>query len=85
MHIETSQTFIRLYKNLPEEIKQRTKKALRFLESNPTHPSLGHKKMAGQEDIFEVRISKNYRLTYQRIDNTAYLRKIGTHNLLRHP
>ena len=85
MHIEATQTFTRLYKNLPEEVKQRTKKALRFLESNPTHPSLGHKKMAGQENIFEVRISKNYRLTYQRIDNTAYLRKIGTHNLLRNP
>ena len=85
MHIEATETFIRLYKNLPEEVKRRTKKALEFLESNPTHPSLGHKKMAGQEDIFEVRISKNYRFTYRRIDNTAYLRKIGTHNLLRNP
>ena len=85
MHIEATETFIRLYKNLPEEVKRRTKKALRFLESNPTHPSLGHKKMVGQEDIFEVRISKNYRLTYQKINNTAYLRKIGTHNLLRNP
>ena len=85
MHIEATKTFIRLYKNLPEEVKRRTKKALGFLESNPTHPSLGHKKMTGQEDIFEVRISKNYRLTYQKINNTAYLRKIGTHNLLRNP
>lgn len=37
--------------------------------------------MAGQQDIFEIRISRNYRLTYQKIDDTAYLRKIGTHDL----
>lgn len=85
MHIETTHTFLRLYKKLPLELKEKTKKTLTFLQSNPTHPSLGHKKMAGQEDIFEIRISKNYRLTYQRINDTAYLRKIGTHDILRDP
>ena len=85
MRIEATQTFIRLYKHLPKEIKQRTQKALTLFEVNPTHPSLGHKKMAGQKNIFEIRISKNYRLTYQKIDDIAYLRKIGTHDLLRHP
>ena len=85
MHVEATATFIKLYKKLPKELKEKTKKALKFLESNPTHPSLGHKKMAGQEDIFEIRISMNYRLTYQKIADTAYLRKIGTHDLLRNP
>ena len=85
MHIEATATFIRLYKKLPQELKEKTKKTLQLLESNPKHPSLGHKKMAGQKDIFEIRISRNYRLTYQKIENTAYLRKIGTHDLLRHP
>jgi addiction module RelE/StbE family toxin len=85
MHIEATPTFIRLYKKLPEELKEKTKKALEFLQSNPAHPSLGHKKMAGQEDIYEIRISKNYRLTYQKIGDTAYLRKVGTHDLLRNP
>lgn len=85
MHIEATQTFNRLYKKLPEELKERTKKALELLQSNPAHPSLGHKKMAGQEDIFEIRISKNYRITYQKAGDIAYLRKIGTHDLLRNP
>ena len=85
MQIEATVTFIRLYKRLLEELKERTKKALHLLEANPGHPSLGHKKMTGQEDIFEIRVSKNYRLTYQKIGNIAYLRKVGTHNLLRHP
>lgn len=85
MHIEATQTFIRLYQKLPEDIKARTKKTLELLQDNPSHPSLGHKKMAGQEAIFEIRVSKNYRITYQKIGDTAYLRKIGTHNLLRNP
>lgn len=73
MHFEATETFIRLYKKLPQEIKERT------------HPSLGHKKMAGQESIYEVRVTKNYRLTYQKVGDIAYLRKIGTHDLLRNP
>lgn len=85
MHIEATPTFIRLYKKLPEELKENTKKAIEFLQSNPAHPSLCHKKMAGQEDIYEIRISKSYRLTYQKIGDTAYLRKVGTHDLLRNP
>jgi mRNA-degrading endonuclease RelE of RelBE toxin-antitoxin system len=85
MHIEATHTFIRLYKKLPKEIHGKTKKTLAFFQSNPSHPSLGHKKMTGQKDIFELRVSKNYRLTYQKIENTAYLRKIGTHDLLRDP
>ncbi|MBI3007962.1 MAG: type II toxin-antitoxin system RelE/ParE family toxin [Candidatus Omnitrophica bacterium] len=85
MHIEATKTFIRLYKKMPEDLKERVKKALVLLESNPSHPSLGHKKMAGQENIFEIRVSENYRITYQRIQDIAYLRKIGTHDLLRNP
>ena len=85
MHIEATDTFIKLYKKLPVDIKERTKKVLEFLQNDPHHPSLGHKKMAGQKDIFEIRVSQNYRITYQRVENTAYLRKIGTHDLLNNP
>jgi hypothetical protein len=52
---------------------------------DPSHPSLGHKNMAGQHDLYELRVSQNYRITYQKIGDTAYLRKIGTHDLLRRP
>ena len=85
MHIEAAETFLKLYKKMPEEIKEQAKKALELLRGNPAHPSLGHKQMAGQKDIYELRVSQNYRITYQKIGNIAYLRKIGTHNLLRRP
>jgi len=85
MHIEASETFIRLYKKLPADIKERTKKALQLLQTDPAHPSLGHKKMVGQDNICEFRVSDNYRITYQKLNDTAVLRKIGTHNVLRNP
>ncbi len=85
MQIQATQTFVRLYKKMPAEIKERAQKALMLFESNPAHPSLGHKKMAGQEDIFEIRVSQNYRITYQKTGDVLYLRKIGTHDLLRNP
>jgi len=85
MHFEATQTFIRLYRELLVDIQVRAKKILELLEANHSPPSLGHKKMAGQKDIFEVHVSDNYRITYKKIGNTAYLRKIGTHDILRHP
>ena len=85
MDIVVTDTFIKFYKKTPVDIKERTKKSLEFLQNNPQHPSLGHKKMAGQKDIFEIRVSQNYRITYQKIGDTAYLRKIGTHDLLNNP
>lgn len=85
MHIEATQTFIKLYKKLPLDIKEKAKKTLQLFQSNPSHPSLGNKKMAGQIDIYELRVSINYRLTYQKTGETIYLRKIGTHDLLKNP
>ncbi len=85
MHLEATETFIRLYRGLPSEIQERVKKVLALLSENPRHPSLGHKKMAGHRDIFELRVTLSYRITYQRVGETAYLRKVGTHDLLRKP
>lgn len=84
-HIEATNTYLRLYRKLPREIQEQAKRALTLLQSDPAHPSLGHKKMAGHRDIYEVRVTLNYRMTYRRIGDTIYLRKIGTHDLLRNP
>ncbi|OIO38317.1 MAG: hypothetical protein COT00_00910 [Candidatus Omnitrophica bacterium CG07_land_8_20_14_0_80_50_8] len=85
MRVEATETFVRLYRKLPAEIQTRVKKTISMFASDPSHSSLGHKKMAGQEDIYEIRVSDNYRITYQKIDDIAYLRKVGTHDLLRNP
>ncbi len=85
MEIRPSPKFIEDYKNLPPLIRNRTDGKLRLLLSNPQHPSLGIKKMKGFPDIWEGRITKNYRFTFQIRGNAFILRRIGTHDLLKRP
>lgn len=85
LHLEYTATFRKLYKKLPGEIQKKADKTLLFLEQNPGHPSLHFKKMEGTEDIYEWRISDNYRGTLKKTDSLAYLRKIGAHDILRNP
>lgn len=85
MHLEATATFRRLYKKLPSHIQQHVKQTLELLQAHPTHPSLRHRKMAGQVDIYEVSVTMNYRMTYQKAGDIGYLRKVGTHDILRQP
>ena len=82
MHVEATSTFLRLYKRLPADVQEQVKKTLRLFQEDTRHPSLGHKKMAGRVDIYELRVSLSYRITYKRDGETAILRKVGTHDLL---
>ncbi len=69
MKIVRTDPFKRDFSKLPEDIKRRTEKSLRLLASNPFHPfhpSLHIKKTKGEiikgfSDIFEGRITKDYR------------------------
>ena len=85
MHVEATKTFIRLYKKLPADLQALVKKTLTLFQQNPSHPSLRHRKMEGQEDVYELSVSMHYRITYQKIGDIAYLRKVGTHDILRRP
>ena len=66
-------------------MQEQAKKSLALLVQNPTHPSLRHRKMAGQENIYELSVSMHYRITYEKVGETAVLRKVGTHDILKHP
>ena len=84
--IRTS-SFRKDYKKLPEEIKQRTKKSLRLLSTNPFRPSLGIKKtkgkiLKGYSNVFEGRITKSYRFLFLIEGDTFYLLRCGTHDEL---
>lgn len=73
------------YAGLPAGIQQRFDKQLRLFLENPRHPSLRIKKMEGFNDIWEGRITQNYRFTFRIVDQTCVLRRIGTHNVLKTP
>ena len=85
MHLEATRTFLRLYKKLPNDVQGQAKKTLTLFVENPSHPSLRHRKMAGQGNIYELSVSISYRITYEKTGETAILRKIGTHDILKQP
>ena len=85
MKILTTRPFDEDYDRLPGFIKERVDKQLALLLENPRHPSLRVKKIKGHPNIWEGRITKQYRFTFQIIEDLWLLRRIGTHSILKTP
>ncbi|MDO8748236.1 MAG: hypothetical protein Q7J72_03855 [Candidatus Omnitrophota bacterium] len=77
--IETAR-FKKAYQSLPGEVKARVKEALRKLADNPRYPSLQVKKIKATKDIWEARISLDYRMTFQIVRDYYILRNVGHHD-----
>ncbi len=85
MNLFFSKPFIKKYRKLPKRIQEKADEQITLMIINPQHPSLGLKKMKGQGDIWEGRITDDYRFTFH-IDKDIYImRKIGTHDILKNP
>ncbi len=77
--------FVRDYRKLSKQIQTAVDKQLELLLSNPGHPSLNTKKMNDPREIWEGRITKSYRFTFQIEGDTYILRRVGTHDVLKNP
>ena len=82
MKIRRTNSFLKDYKSLPEGIQNRIDKQLSLLIKDWKHPSLRVKKLKGT-NIFEIRITEGYRLTFGYREGVLELRRVGTHDLLR--
>lgn len=82
MIIRRTNAFLRDYRGLPTEARDRVDKQLHLLFEDFRHPSLRLKKLRGT-DIFEIRITKGYRLTLRFDKEIVELRRVGTHDILR--
>ena len=80
-----TERFKKHFKRLPAEIRSRVERALELLVSNPRRPTLRAKKMEGAPEIWELRVTENYPVTFQSAPEGILLRRIGTHDLLRRP
>ena len=84
MQVFRTAQFKRDFQILPRAIKRRTETALRLLLSNSHHPSLRVKKVRGEiikgyDNIFEGRITRDYRFFFL-IETDAYtLLRCGRH------
>ena len=80
-----SRTFETQFAKLSVEIREEVYKRLELYFANPNHPSLRVKKMSGTRDIWEMSITMNYRITFEKDKEGIFLRKIGTHDILQKP
>jgi mRNA-degrading endonuclease RelE of RelBE toxin-antitoxin system len=83
---ERTTRFKRAAKKLPTQDRDRLAKALVLYEANPSHPSLGTKRVQGTKGIWEARVSDAVRFTFEKIDGGILLRNVGAHDpTLRRP
>jgi mRNA-degrading endonuclease RelE of RelBE toxin-antitoxin system len=67
--------------DLDPRTREKLRKQLGILISNPRHPSLGVKKIKGTKSIFEARVNDHYRFTFEYGEkNEILLRVVGPHN-----
>lgn len=85
MRLVFTKPFIKAYHSLPQRIQRVTDKQLGLLLANPQHPSLQIKKMQDPTGVWEGRVTRNYRFTFQIQGDTYILRKVGAHDILKTP
>lgn len=81
MKLVFAKPLIKQYWKLPERIQEKTDEQIALLLENPKHPSLGIKKMECARDIWEGRITENYRFAFHVENDTYMLRKVGPHDI----
>ena len=67
--------------DLDQKTRQKLKKQLELLLSDPRNPSLRVKKIKGTRSIFEARVNDSYRFTFEfGEESEIILRVVGPHN-----
>ena len=77
MNIYFSDLFLDGVQRLSVDAKKALKKKLDLLADNPKHPSLRTKKIKGREDIFEVSVNMDIRITWEFYEDGILLHNIG--------
>jgi len=72
--------FKKAWRDLTDEDKNLARKALVNLTTNVRYPALRVKKMQGVEHIWEARVSRSLRMTFEIEGSTIILRNIGRHD-----
>jgi mRNA-degrading endonuclease RelE of RelBE toxin-antitoxin system len=80
MRIRITERFRRAFAELEDADADRVEKALRQLTEDPRHPGLRVKKIQGAERIWEARVSRSLRLTFEFQDDWIVLRNVGAHD-----
>ncbi len=71
--------FKRSYQKLPDRIRKKVKKQLKFLEMNPKHPSLRIHRLDGEWEFY---VDMGYRCLFHKEGNKYILLTVGTHRIV---
>ena len=86
MKIKAYERFRKAYSELPANIQRKVDKQIRLLSEDFNYSSLHTKKIKGKEGIWEARIDRCYRMTFEVIEDVIFLRVVGEHDkVLRNP
>ncbi len=80
MQIARTDNFKKAWKELSEEQKALTRKAIENLLTDIRYPALRVKKIKGTKDIWEARVNISIRMTFQIENEFIILRNIGKHD-----
>ena len=80
MPIVISERFAKAYAKLPRHVQRKVDKALRLLDEDFRHPGLRARPVEGTRGIYEARVDRKHRLTYERVDDRLIMRTVGEHD-----
>ena len=80
-----SPSFNSAYRQLPTHIRHKVDRQIQTLVSNFTHPGLRARKMIHMGGIWEARVDRHYRFTFERDGSVILLRTVGTHDIYQRP
>jgi len=83
MRLTRTDPFKSSYKKLPKFIQKKTDRILMLLADDLRHPSIRAKKIQGADDIWEGRIDKFHRFTFEIRNDEIILRAIGPHDITK--
>lgn len=83
MRFSRTESFKRSYKKLPKFIQRKTDRILIALSADLRHPSIRAKKIQGTKAIWEGRVDRFYRFTFEIKDDELVLRSIGRHEITK--
>ena len=86
MNFRRTSRFLEDYRSLRPEISLKVDKTIELLLANPRHPSLCVKKMHGKPVVWEARVDRQHRMTFEIQGDLYVLRGVGKHDeTLRQP
>ncbi len=83
MQLTRRDSFKHSYKKLPKFVQKKADRILTLLAADLRHPSIRAKKIQGEDDIWEGRVDKFHRFTFEINKDEIILRTIGSHDITK--